>query len=59
MVAWIGKNLPDGKELCKAAAGSGINLIDVTFVSGSEKYPIWPFPGEISRRCFKGCQKYL
>ena len=26
--------------------------------SGGEKYPILRFPGEISHRCFTGCQKY-
>ena len=32
---------------------------DVVGVSGGETYPILPFPGEISYRYFKGCQKYF
>ena len=27
--------------------------------SGSPKYPFFPFAGEISYRCFGGCQKYF
>lgn len=32
MVSWIGKNLPDGKQLVADNAVRGINLIDVTSV---------------------------
>ena len=32
VVAWIGKLLPDGKQIVAKAAAAGINLIDVTAV---------------------------